>query len=569
MDTMNRRAFLRGALTTAAAASAGGAGLVLQGCSKGRDLDLLIAGGTVYDGSGGPPLRADVGVSGRAIREIGKIRRSRAAAVIEAEGRAVSPGFIDVHDHTDVSLLVNPKAESAVRQGVTTLVSGQCGGSPFPMTDEEAAENKSGLAKEYGLDVEWKDIQGFFARLEKAGTALNYSTFVGQGTVRGAVLGQGDRPATAAELERMKALVAEAMAGGALGLSSGLEYTPGSFASTEEIIELARVAARTGGVYATHMRDEEAQVVEAVAEALRIARETPIRLQISHLKVGFAANWPKLDMVMDLIERARAEGLDLRADRYPYIASATSLSTLFPVWAREGGREGFLARLKDPAFDARIRAHLAEQERGYGSWDKILISEVGSEKNRGLEGKNVLEAAGEAGQPPYEFMRDLLIEESDRVGMISFYGSEDNLKRILRHPLVGIGADGSALAPYGPLAKGKPHPRNYGTFPRALGKYVREEKIVPFAEMIRKMTAMPAAHMGFVRRGMIKVGWAADLCVFDPDRVIDKATFREPAVYPEGIHQVIVNGQVVIDEGRHTGRLPGKVLRKNAGGAAA
>lgn len=566
---MNRRAFIRGTLKTAAVTAAGGAGLLLQGCSKGKDLDLLIAGATVYDGSGGPPVRADVGIADGAIRAVGRIAKSRAKAGIVADGLAVSPGFIDIHDHTDIGLLVNPRAESAVRQGVTTLVSGQCGGSPFPLTDEMAAENKAHLAKEYGLEAGWKDFRGFFGRLEEGGMALNYSTFVGNGTVRSAIIGEGDRAASAGELEKMKALVAEAMAGGALGLSSGLEYTPSGFASTEELIELCRVAARSGGVYATHMRDEEAAVVEAVAEALRIAREAPIRLQISHLKVGFAVNWPKLGTIMDMLEKARAEGLDFRADRYPYIAGATGLSTLFPVWAREGGAEGFVARLKDPAFDARIRAHLAEQEKGYGSWDKILISDVGSDKNKAIEGKTVLEAAAEAGKPPYEFMRDLLIDESDRVGMVSFYGSEENLKRILSYPLTGIGADGSALAPYGPLAKGKPHPRNYGCFPRALGKYVREEKIVPLEEMIRKITAMPAEQLGFVRRGRIKVGWAADLCVFDPDKVIDKATFKDPAVYPEGIHSVIVNGTVVVSGGEHTGRLPGRILRKNARGAVA
>ncbi len=566
---MDRRAFLRSSLKTAAAVSAAGSGLILQGCTKAKDFDLLIAGGTVYDGSGGAPVKADVGVFGGAVREIGKIARSRAKAIVDARGLAVSPGFIDVHDHTDTSLLVNPKAESAVRQGVTTVVSGQCGDSPFPLTDEQAAENTSRLAKSYGLDAEWKDIRGFLGRLERSGMALNYSTFVGQGTIRGAVIGEGDRPPSAEDLEKMKGLVDDAMAGGALGLSSGLEYTPSSFASTEELIELSRVAARTGGVYATHLRDEETAVVEAVAEALRIARETPIRLQISHLKAGFAVNWPKLDTIMNMLEKARAEGIDFHADRYPYIASATGLSTLFPIWAREGGTEGFLARLKDPSFDARIRAHLAEQEKGYGSWDKILISDVGSDRNKGLEGKTVLEASAEAAKPPYEFMRDLLIEESDRVGMISFFGSEDNLKRILSYPLTGVGADGSALAPYGPLAKGKPHPRNYGCFPRALGKYVREDKLVPLAEMIRKITAMPAAHMGFVRRGRLKVGWAADLCVFDPDRIIDKATFKEPAVYPEGVRAVVVNGQIVVDGGEHTGRLPGKALRKNARGAVA
>jgi N-acyl-D-amino-acid deacylase len=570
VDTMDRRAFIRGAVKTAAAVSAGGTGLLLQGCAKkGKDLDILIAGGTVYDGTGAAPARADIGISGGAIREIGRIRRSRAAAVLEARGLAVSPGFIDVHDHTDTGLLVNPRAESAIRQGVTTLVSGQCGGSPFPLTDEGFEELKQELAKEYGLELDWMDIRGFLGRLERAGTALNYATFVGHGTVRAAAMGNGDRAASAEDLERMKALVADAMAGGALGLSSGLEYTPGSFGSTEELIELSRVAARSGGVYATHMRDEEAFVLEAVDEALRIARETPIRLQISHLKIGFASNWPKLGRLMDMLEKARAEGLDLRCDRYPYIASATGLSTLFPIWAREGGTEGFIARLKDPAFDARIRVHIAEQEKGYGSWDRVLISNVGSDKNRAIEGKNVLEAATEAGKAPYEFMRDLLIEEADRVGMVSFYGNEEILKTILTRPFVGVGADASAIAPYGPLGKGKPHPRNYGTFPRVLGKYVREEKIVPLEEMIRKLTAMPAAHMGLVRRGMLKVGWAADVCVFDPARIIDKATFKEPAVYPEGIDKVIVNGQVVVDRGEHTGKLPGKVLRKNARGAVA
>jgi N-acyl-D-amino-acid deacylase len=306
-----------------------------------------------------------------------------------------------------------------------------------------------------------------------------------------------------------------------------------------------------------------------VTEALRIARETPIRLQISHLKIGLAPNWPKIDQLLDMLEKARAEGIDLRCDRYPYIAAATGLSTLFPVWAREGGAAGLVARLKDPALDSRIRAHIAEQEKGYGSWDKVLITDVGLEKNRGLEGRNVLEAANEAGKAPYEFMRDLLIEESDRVGMVAFYGHEDVLKRILATPLVGVGADGSALAPYGPLGRGKPPPRNYGTFPRVLGKYVREEKLVPLEEMVRKITAMPAAHLGFVRRGALKIGWAADVCVFDPERIIDKATFKDPAVYPEGVEKVIVNGQVVVDGGEHTGRLPGKVLRKNARGAVA
>ncbi len=570
MDTMNRRAFIRGALkTTAVAAAGGGAGLVLGGCAKGRDLDLVVAGGTVYDGSGRPPFKADVGIGGGAIREIGKIRASRAKAVVDARGLAVSPGFIDVHDHTDVALLVNPRAESAIRQGVTTLVSGQCGGSPFPLGDEEAAEMRESLSKAYGLALDWRDIAGFLARIEASGTALNYSTFVGNGTVRATAVGYADRPATPAELDRMRALVAEAMAGGALGLSSGLEYTPSSFASAEELIELSRVAAKSGGVYATHIRNEDVAVLEAVDEALRIAREAPIRLQISHLKIGDAANWPKLDRLLGNLEKARAEGVDLRCDRYPYIAGATTLGLLFPLWAREGTSEEFVARLKDPALDARLRAALAEELAERGTWETVLISSVSTDPNRWVEGLNLLEASAKAGQEPYAFMRDLLIAEGGHVGMISFYGNEAVLERILALPYVGIGADAEAIAPYGPLSKGKPHPRNYGTFPRVLGRYVRERKLVPLEEMIRKMTAMPAAHMGFVRRGMLKIGWAADICVFDPERVIDKATFKEPAVYPEGIRQVVVNGQVVVADGEHTGRLPGKVLRKNAHGAVA
>jgi N-acyl-D-amino-acid deacylase len=354
-----------------------------------------------------------------------------------------------------------------------------------------------------------------------------------------------------------------------LGLSSGLEYTPGSFAPTEELIELGRVVAASGGVYATHMRNEDVQVLEAADEALRIAREAGLRLQISHLKICHAPNWPKIDALLAKLEEARKAGIDFRCDRYPYIAGATTLALLFPLWSREGTTKDFVTRLGDPALDGRLRAALAEKEKMLGSWDKVLITSVASDKNRAVEGLNIIEASAGAHKPPYEFMRDLLIEENGRVEMVDFYGSEDILKRILSLPYVGIGADSEAVAPYGPLSKGRPHPRFYGTFPRVLGKYVREEKIVPLEEMIRKMTAMPAAHMGFVRRGRLKVGWAADICVFDPDKVIDKATYKNPAVYPEGIRKVIVNGQIVVDDGTHTGKLAGKVLKKNGRGAVA
>ena len=411
MELLDRRRFIRGALRTAGLLSAGGAGLLLRGCTNGKEFDLLIVGGTVYDGTGGPPFRADIGISGGAIRSIGRIRQGRAAAIIKAEGLAVSPGFIDVHEHTGEGLLVNPRAESAVHQGVTTLVSGNCGDSPFPLTEEAFEKARRTLLADYGLDLDWRDIRGFLGRLEAAGAALNYATFVGHGTVRAAAMGFGNRAPAAAELERMKALVGEAMAGGALGLSSGLEYTPGSFASTEELIELCRVAVRSGGVYATHMRDEETGILEAVDEAFRIARETPIRLQISHLKIGYAVNWPKFPALLDRLERARAAGVEFRCDRYPYVAWATGLDMFFPIWSREGTTEDFIVRLRDPSLQARLRAEIMVKEEELGSWDKVLISSVATDKNRPLEGASVLDASVRAGKAPYDFMRDLLIEK--------------------------------------------------------------------------------------------------------------------------------------------------------------
>ena len=365
----------------------------------------------------------------------------------------------------------------------------------------------------------------------------------------------------------MKMLVAESMAGGALGLSTGLEYAPGCFTQTEELIELCSVAARSGGVFATYMRDEDDGILQAVDEARRIFQETPIRLQISHQKIGYAINWPKFDELMSKLEKAQKARTDFRRDRYPYIAWSTSLTASFPEWASEGTTEDFIGRLRDPSLEASLRSHLANKERKLGSWDKVLISSVAADKNRPPEDMNVLAAATKVGKSPYDFMRDLLIEEMGRVSQITFGMSEDHLKVILAHPLIGVGSDGQALAPYGPLSTGKPQPRSYGIFPRVLGNYIHDEKLVPLEEMIRKITSMPASHLGFVRRGMLKTFWAADVCVFDLARIIDKATFPEPTLYPDGISRVIVNGEVVVDRGQHTGRLPGKVLRKNSYGA--
>jgi len=561
-DRIKRRDFLKKAGRAVAAASLAGSGIALSGCSSKKDYDLVIKEGLVLDGLGSPGLVTDIGVSGDTIKYIGNISSGRGLRVIDARGLAVAPGFIDVHDHTDCQLLANPKAESSIHQGITTLISGNCGSSPFPIAEEIFEDAKESIKKQYDVDLTWREITGFFARLQGQGIALNYATLVGHGSVRGAAMGFNDRAPKPEEMEKMKSLVAENIKNGALGMSTGLEYTPGSFAQADEIAELAKIVAQWGGVYATHMRDEGDLLIESLDETIRVARVSGVSLQIAHLKVAYPRNWNKIDAALAKIEEAKKEGVDIFCDRYPYIAGATSLSFNFPLWARQGTTEEFIARLKDPHQDVRLRAYLAEREKKLGSWDKVLISSVVSEKNRPLQGKNILEAAQETGKAPYEFMRDLIIEEKDAVGMVIFLGTEENLKRILAHPLVGVGTDGEALAPYGVLGRGKPHPRMYGTFPRVLGRYVREAKLLKLEEMLKKMTSLPAGKFGLDKRGVLRDGFFADLVIFDPDKVIDRATWSDPHQYPAGIDYVLVNGQVVIEGGQHTGKLPGKILQK-------
>jgi N-acyl-D-amino-acid deacylase len=565
MDKISRRQFIKHSVKGTALLIPAASNILLQGCSKKKEYDLIISGGVVYDGLGNPGKETDIAVNGDKIFLLEKnLDKGKAKKVIEAKGLAVSPGFIDAHSHTALELMVNPKAESQVRQGVTTEISGNCGYSPFPFSDLIFEEEKDGAEKEYNIDVDWKDITGFFNRLKEKGMALNYGTLLGQGTLRGAVVGLDDRPPTGNQLTEMKKLVAENIKAGALGISTGLEYAPGSFAKTSELLALCQTAALNNGVYATHMRSEGDSLLEAIEESIEIAGKTKISLQISHLKVAYQKNWSKIDDALAKIEAAAKQGINILADRYPYIAGSTGLSYLFPLRARQGTTKDFIARLKDPNLDSEFRSHLQAQEKKLGSWDKVLVSSVLTDKNKPFEGKNVLEAAGEARKEPYEFIRDLLVEEENRVSMILFFAGEDNLKRILAHPHVVIGADGVAAAPYGLLGKGKPHPRYYGTFVRVLGKYAREEKIFSLARGIQKMTSMTAKKFGLGKRGQVKEGYFADLVVFNPGKVIDCATWKNPHRYPKGIEDVIVNGQVVVREGEHTGKLPGRILKGNA-----
>ena len=564
-NRITRRAFLVNASRMAAAAAVSGSSFISQGCGP-KHLEILIRGAAVYDGTGRPAYQADIGIARGRIQVLGKVANGTAERTIDAGGLAAAPGFIDVHQHSDTGLLVNPLAESTVRQGVTTVVGGNCGDSVFPMSDEMMAKEEKSLREDFGLELTWRDARGFFRRLEEQGTAVNYASLVGLGTVRAAVVGYMNRRATAAEIERMASLVRESLAAGVVGVSTGLEYTPGSFADEAELVALCREAARLGGVYATHMRDEEEGILEAVDEAIRIARAAGVKLQISHLKIGYARNWPKFDDLVRRIEQAASSGVDVFCDRYPYTAWSTGLSSFFPLWAREGTTEDFLTRLRDPSLEPRLRTAIKEKEALLGSWDKMIISSVTTERNKPAEGRDVLTMSQEAGKDAYAYLKDLLLEEEARVDQITFAMSEDHLKRLLAHPLVGVGSDGSAVAPYGPLAEGNPHPRLYGTFPRVLGKYIREEKVTTLEDMVRKMTAVPASRFGFTDRGLLAPGRRADVVLFDPERVADRATWKEPEQYPVGIEYVIVNGQVVVEHGEHTGRRPGRVLRLSKSG---
>lgn len=557
---MKRRSFLR----TSAAAAAGTALIGPRAWSASARIDGVLRGAVVYDGTGAPPVEADVAVSGDRIVEVGRRVAATGTAEVDLRGLALAPGFVDIHSHTSLVLLVNPRAESKIRQGVTTEVVGQDGGSVGPWTEEGYRRTRERYRERYGVEIGFRDLAGFFARLERSGAAVNLASMVGAGTVRGAVVGMDDRPATEAELARMVEHVEAALRAGACGLSSGLEYTPGAFADAAELAALARPLRGTGLPYASHMRNEDDRVIGAVEEALHVGRMAGVPVQVSHLKAQGRRNWWKAEPILGLLESARADGIDVAFDRYPYVAYSTGLSSLFPVWARDGGTRAFLDRLRNPDVQPRIEAAVRAKVRLLGDWDAVQITSTDSEALAWARGRRMGRLAADRGEEPYALLLRLMLEDEAGPGMVGFGMSEENTTRFLAHPLGMVCSDGGARAPYGPLSEGTPHPRSYGAFPRVLGHYSREERAFPLETAIHKMTGMPARRIGLADRGRIAPGMAADLVAFDPDRVADRATFAEPHQYPEGIPHVWVNGRRVIRDGEHTGELPGRVLRPAA-----
>ncbi len=536
-------------------------------CRKpGTVYDLVIVNGRVVDGSGTAAIEADVAVVGDTIAQVGPIPsedRARARRLIDARGMVVSPGFIDIHTHSDYPLLVDGTAQSKIRQGVTTEILGESD-SAGPI------QGKVRKSAPYGLQVDWRSLGEYFRRLEKNGVSVNVGSFVGATQVRRCVLGEESREPTRAELDEMKRLVTEAMQEGALGLSVALLVPPNTYHTTAQLIELASAVRPFGGIYLTHIRTEGEGIETAIAEALEVAEKAGVPVEILHLKIADRRLWGRMKEVCDLIEGARRRGIKASADQYPYIAGQNNLVALVPPWAMEGGRERMLGRLKTQADRRRIEKDLYAGIPGWynhylamSGWEGCLVASVKTEGNKKYEGKSIAEIAKMSGRKPADVVFDLLVDEQGSVPAVYFLMSEDDVRQAMRRPWLSIGSDGSAVRPDGILGSGKPHPRWYGTFPRVLGKYVREEHVLTLPEAVRKMTSLNAEKLGIGDRGLLRAGRKADITIFDPDRVADRATFEDPHQYPVGIEYVIVNGTLVIEKGEHLGAKPGRILRKN------
>lgn len=530
------------------------------------DYDVVIRGGTVYDGGGGAPLVADVAVAGDTIAAIGSLESVRGRVEIDAAGLAVAPGFINMLSWANESLIEDGRSQSDIRQGVTLEVMGE-GWSMGPLNErmkQEALEQQGDIR----YDVEWTTLGEYLDYLVDRGVSANVASFVGATTVRIHVLGYEDRAPSSDELETMRGLVRRAMEEGAVGLASSLIYPPAFYADTEELIELAKVAAEYDGIYISHMRSEGNQLLEALEELITIAREADIPAEIYHLKAAGQDNWGKLDALIERVEAARAAGLHITADMYTYTAGATGLGAAMPPWVQEGGHEAWVARLEDPATRERLmiemRTPTDEWENLYlaaGSAENVLLVGFKSEELKPLTGKTLAEVAEMRGTSPEETAIDLVVEDDSGVGTVYFIMSEENVAKKIRQPWVSFDSDAASLAPEGVFLESNPHPRAYGNFARLLGKYVRQQNVISLEEAVRRLTSLPASNLKIEGRGALRPGYFADIVVFDPQTIIDHATFEDPHQYATGVLHVFVNGTQVLEDGEHTGATPGRVVR--------
>ena len=521
--------------------------------AAGPRYDLVISGGRLIDGTGAPWVRADVGIRGDRIAAIGDLSQAQAKQRIDAQGLAVAPGFIDLLGQSELSVLVDPRAESKIRQGITSELTGE-GISPAPMNDAWVHEKEDWLRK-YRLRIDWTDLRGYLQRLRLARPAINVGVMVGAAQVRGVVLGFDDVQPDAQQLARMQRLVEEAMEQGALGLSSGLIYQPGSFAKTAELIALAQAAAKHGGFYATHLRSEGSRIFEALDEAFAIARAAAIPVEIWHLKVG-RSHWGHMHEVTARIERARASGIDVTADAYPYVASANGLHASLPEWVNAGGVDDMVARLRDPALRDRIAKETGRDLDG----DAILLVSCVDPGLKRYMGKRLSEVAREMDLSPELALMQLVAQDRGKVGVARFTMREEDVQTALQKPWVALDTDYGARAVDGPFGGEGAHPRAFGTMARILGHYVRDVKLFGLEEAVRKITSLPARRMGVWDRGVLRPGAFADVVVFDPERIEDTATFEQPQQYPRGIETVVVNGKVVLHQGKRTAERPGRPL---------
>jgi dihydroorotase/N-acyl-D-amino-acid deacylase len=533
--------------------------------------DLVFAGGRVVDGTGAPAFAADVALQGDRIAFVGPLteeRRARARRLVDARGLVVAPGFVDLLGQSEYNALVDRRAASKITQGITTEVTGE-GTSIAPLNARMRADGED-VYRRYGLRPSWTTLAGYFDRFAKAPPTINVGTFVGLGGLRDLVLGKADRTPTAAEMATMAAEVDRAMDDGALGVSASLQYVPDIYFTTEELVALAKVAARRGGVFFLHQRSESNRILESLDEAFRIAREARIPLDVWHLKTAYARNHGRMGEVLERFETARADGLDVAANQYPWEAASNGLDACLPPWIREGGREKLLARLEDPALRARARAEMADPA-GAGSWENqwlgagsgagVLVSAVLDPKLKRYEGKRITEIAAAEGKDPRDALMDLVVADRANSSGIHFIMSEADVRLALRHRLVAFCTDSGAVAADGIFSEQRSHPRAWGSAARILGRYVRDEKLLTLEEAIRKMTSLPAARARLADRGVLRPGLAADVVAFDPATVRSASTYEDPLRYSEGIPYVAVNGQLVVDGGRITGARPGRILK--------